>query len=239
MDAAASYADSGSGTPENKLHFLDYWRIIRMRKLIIFMVFVLVVTTTTLLTQWIEPTFMSTVRMDVQKDTSDISPLAPQQIQMGYDPYFVMTQFEIIQSKEVLYKVIDDLKLVQRWNQKYLLGESKLKAFEMLQKIIDPRNVRNTSIIEINVYSKDKAEAAEIANKIAEVYKTNRDELRTRLVDEGIKTLKIKLAEHDGFVELAKSNVNWVLKDKGIVVTFEGGNSMTSLDVETLRQLDN
>ncbi|MFA6545201.1 MAG: polysaccharide biosynthesis tyrosine autokinase [Limisphaerales bacterium] len=238
MDAAPNYAESASGTTESRLHFLDYWRIIRMRKLIIFMVFLLVVVTTTLLTQWMEPTYMSSVRMDVQKDTGDISGLAPQQAQMGYDPFFVMTQFEIIQSKEVLYKVIDDLKLVQRWNQKYRLGESKFRAFQVLSKLIDPRNVRSTSIIEVNVYSKDKEEAAEIANKIAEVYKTNRDELRKRLADQGIKTLKEKLTEHSALVEVAKSNVNQILKEKSIIVTFEGPNAIASLDVDTLRTLD-
>ncbi len=238
MDAAPNYSEANSGTPENRLHFLDYWRIIRMRKLIIFTVFVLVVATTTALTKWIEPTYMSSVRMDVQKDTGDIQGLGQQQTQMGYDPYFVMTQFEILQSKDVLYKVIDDLNLTQRWNQKFRLGGSKFETFQVLSKLIDPRNVRNTSIIEVSVYSKDKAEAAEIANKIAEVYKTNRDEQRKRLVEEGIKTLKEKLLEHNAFVEIAKSNVTQVLKEKGIVVTFEGRDAIMSLDTETMRALD-
>ena len=234
MDAPSSTADSS----DQRLHFLDYWRIIRMRKLIIFTVFLLVVVTTTLITRWIEPTYMSSVRMDVQKDAGDISTLAPQQLQMGHDPYFVMTQFEILQSKEVLYKVIDDLKLVQRWNQKYLLGESRPKAFQVLSKLIDPRNVRNTSIIEVNVYSKDKAEAAEIANKIAEVYKGNRDELRKRLAEQGIKVLKEKLAEHDTLVSAAESNVNRILKDQGLNVIHENQAGIVSLETDTIRALE-
>jgi polysaccharide biosynthesis transport protein len=234
MDAASSAADSA----DQRLHFLDYWRIIRMRKLIIFTVFLLVVVTTTLITRWIEPTYMSSVRMDVQKDAGDIATLAPQQLQMGHDPYFVMTQFEILQSKEVLYKVIDDLKLVQRWNQKYLLGESRPKAFQVLSKLIDPRNVRNTSIIEVNVYSKDKAEAAEIANKIAEVYKGNRDELRKRLAEQGIKVLKEKLAEHDALVNMAESNVNRILKDQGLNVIHENQAGIVSLETDTIRALE-
>jgi len=234
MDAVSSAADSA----DQRLHFLDYWRIIRMRKLIIFTVFLLVVVTTTLITRWIEPTYMSSVRMDVQKDAGDISTLAPQQLQLGHDPYFVMTQFEILQSKEVLYKVIDDLKLVQRWNQKYLLGESRLKAFQVLSKLIDPRNVRNTSIIEVNVYSKDKAEAAEIANKIAEVYKANRDERRKRLAQQGIKALEEKLAEHNALVSTAESNVNRILKDQGLNVIHENQAGIVSLETDTIRALD-
>jgi capsular exopolysaccharide synthesis family protein len=238
MDAAPNYPSPAPSTPDNRLHFLDYWRIIRMRGLLIFVVFALVVGTTAVLTHWIEPTFMSTVRMDVQKDVGDISSLMPQQQQSGFDPFFVMTQFEILQSKEVLYRVIEDLKLVQRWDQKYRLGQSKVKAYQILSKLIDPRQVRSTSIIEINVYSKDKAEAAEIANKIAEVYRISRDELRLRLVDQGLKILREKLLEHHAFVEVAKSNVNQVLKDKGIIVTYEGAGSVMSLEIETMRQLD-
>lgn len=238
MDAASNYATPAAGTPENRLHFLDYWRIIRMRGLLIFVVFALVVGTTAVLTHWMEPTFMSTVRMDVQKDVGDISSLMPQQQQGGFDPYFVMTQFEILQSKEVLYKVIDDLKLVQRWDQKYRLGQSKFKAYQVLIKLIDPRQVRNTSIIEINVYSKDKAEAAEIANKIAEVYKASRDELRLRLVDQGLKTLREKLLEHHGFVEVAKSNVNQILKDKGIILTMDTPGMIGTLDIDTMRAME-
>lgn len=238
MDAAPNYANPPSGTPENRLHFLDYWRIIRMRALLIFVVFALVVGTTAVLTHWMEPTFMSTVRMEVQKDVSDISSLMPQQQQGGFDPYFVMTQFEIIQSKEVLYKVIDDLKLVQRWDQKYRLGQSKFKAYQVLSKLIDPRQVRNTSMIQIDVYSKDKEEAAEIANKIAEVYRISRDELRLRLVEQGLKTLREKLIEHHAFVEVAKSNVNQILKDKGIVLTIDAPGMTGTLDIDTMRAME-
>ena len=237
MDAAPHPTETTTAA-DQRLHFLDYWRIIRMRGLLIFVVFALVLGTTAALTHWIEPTYQSTVRMEVQKDTGDISTLGPQQTQQGYDPYFVMTQFEILQSKEVLYKVIDDLKLVQRWNQKYLLGESRIKAFQVLNKLIDSRNVRNTSIIEVSVFSKDKAEAAEIANKIAEVYKANRDELRKRLTGQGIKVLKGKLAEHDALVAVAETNVNRILKDLGLNVIQEHESGIVSLETDTIRALE-
>ncbi|MFM8471332.1 MAG: GumC family protein [Limisphaerales bacterium] len=239
MDAAPHSAEPAPAPPEHKLHFLDYWRIIRMRGLLIFVVFALVVGTTAVLTNWIEPTYMSTVRMEVQKDTGDITGLIQPQAQSGYDPFFVLTQFEIIQSKKVLYKVIDDLKLVQRWNQKYRLGESRAKAFLILSKLIDPRNVRSTSIIEVNVYSKDKEEAAEIANKIAEVYKAHRDEQRLRLADEGIKTLESKLAEHNAAVQVANSNANQILKEKKELIVIQEIQGVVSvLASDTVRELD-
>ena len=223
MDAAPQHTDSAPATAENRLHFLDYWRIIRMRGLLIFVVFALVVGTTAVLTHLMEPTYMSTVRMDVQKDVGDISSLMPQQQQGGFDPYFVMTQFEILQSKEVLGKVIDDLKLVPRWDQKYRL-----------------RQVRNTSIIEINVYSKDKAEAAEIANKIAEVYKDNREEQRKLPAEKGIKILRDRLAVQDSLVRVALTNVNQIHQEKGLNVIHDGGGAgaIMSLETQTIQSLE-
>ena len=48
--------------PETKLHFLDYWRIIRIRKTVILAVFLLVAITTTLVTFVLPESFASTVR---------------------------------------------------------------------------------------------------------------------------------------------------------------------------------
>ena len=58
--------------PEIKLHFLDYWRIIRIRKTVILAVFLLVSLTTTLVTLILPEAYSSTARIQVEKDTGDI-----------------------------------------------------------------------------------------------------------------------------------------------------------------------
>src|SRR2546422_6163911 len=92
--------------PEAKLHFLDYWRIIRIRKTVILAVFLLVAITTTLVTFILPPKYASTVRIAVEKDATDIGDLNNQRQMTGFDPYWVQTQFEKIQSKLILHKVI-------------------------------------------------------------------------------------------------------------------------------------
>ena len=105
---------------DSKLHFLDYWRIIRIRKTVIFAVFLLVVITTTIVTYWLPQYYASTVRISVEKDASDIPGLFDiRPSSTMYDPYFIQSEFERIQSKKVLYDVIDDLKLNTRWKDKY------------------------------------------------------------------------------------------------------------------------
>src|SRR5512141_2318476 len=90
-------------TQESKLHFLDYWRIIRIRKTVIFAVFLLVVLTTTVVTYWLPKYYASTVRIAVEKDVSDIPGLFElRKNAANFDPYFIQTEFEKIQGKTVL-----------------------------------------------------------------------------------------------------------------------------------------
>ena len=110
--------------PETKLHFLDYWRIIRIRKTIILAVFLLVVITATLVTFILPESFSSTTRIKIERDQSDITRLMGERGgMMGYDPYFIQTEFELIQSELILGKVIEDLDLNKEWGKKYANGE--------------------------------------------------------------------------------------------------------------------
>src|SRR5580692_4277439 len=100
-----------SPPPEAKLHFLDYWRIIRIRKTVILAVFLLVVITATLVTFILPESYSSTARIKIERDQSDIATLAGQQVMSTYDPYFIQTEFEVIQSEVVLGKVVEGLGL--------------------------------------------------------------------------------------------------------------------------------
>src|SRR5438270_989669 len=91
---------------ETKLHFLDYWRIIRIRKTVIVAVFLLVVVTATLVTYILPESYSSTARIKIERDQSDISPITDRQVFAGYDPFFLLTEFEVIKSEIVLGKVI-------------------------------------------------------------------------------------------------------------------------------------
>ena len=93
---------------------------------------------------------------------------------LEYDPYFIQTQLEIVQSQAVLEPVIVGLNLNEAWGYKYSGGQ-KLKTEETveilrgrLRLILSP--VRNPMIISIQVFSDDKNEAAMIANAIADSY---------------------------------------------------------------------
>jgi uncharacterized protein involved in exopolysaccharide biosynthesis len=103
---------------ETKLHFLDYWRIIRIRKTVILAVFLLVVITATLVTFILPESFSSSARIKIERDQSDIPTLMGQSSMGIYDPYFIQTEFEVIQSEVVLGKVIEAMNLNQKWGKK-------------------------------------------------------------------------------------------------------------------------
>jgi capsular exopolysaccharide synthesis family protein len=186
--------------PETKLHFLDYWRIIRIRKTVILAVFLLVVTTATLVTFILPEAFSSTARIRVERDRSDIqeftsaaSPLAG-----GYDPFFMQTEFEIIKSETVLTNVIRKLELNQKWGAKYLPGGKPFLTSESLGRLkgmLDVRQVRNTSLIDVGVQADKPEDAAELANAIAEAYKDFRVGEGKRRSTGGIDALEIRFKE--------------------------------------------
>jgi capsular exopolysaccharide synthesis family protein len=191
--------------PEIKLHFLDYWRIIRIRKTVILAVFLLVVITTTLVTMFMPEKYASTVRIEVGKDVPDVELWEARPIQQGHDPYFLQTEFEKIRSKSVLYPVISNLNLQVVWARDYGLERLKLdEAYSLLRGHIDVRPTRNTQLIEITVLSKDNQESAIIANAIAEAYRNYRTEQRQQVTRIGIESLRQRLEEEDKKVREAQ-----------------------------------
>src|SRR5437762_12518745 len=115
-------AKTNSPPVETKLHFLDYWRIIRIRKMVIMAVFLLVVLTTTAVTFILPESWSSTVRIAVEKDVSDITPLGSPQRSTQFDPFCIQTEFENIRSKKVPHKVIENMKLNDNWGERYNKG---------------------------------------------------------------------------------------------------------------------
>ncbi|MBM3836364.1 MAG: polysaccharide biosynthesis tyrosine autokinase [Verrucomicrobia bacterium] len=226
-------------TSEAKLHFLDYWRIIRIRKTVILAVFLLVVLTTTAVTFILPESFSSTVRIEVNKDTTDIAPLllgVP--TQNTFDPYFIQTEFEKIKSKTVLYQVITNLALTnvisKALNTEGILRVSEVYPFLLRQ--IDVRQSRNTSLIEIRVYDEDKNLAAAIANEIAAVYRKTREERSGRASEESIAELAKQLALQEVALTNAQNTMDDLRKQLG-VADIDAGGGLLTVEPEIVRMV--
>jgi Mg-chelatase subunit ChlD len=116
-----------------------------------------------------------------------------------YNPYSIQTEFEMLQSRTILNKVAETLKLNQKWAKQY--GEGReLKSeetFELLKNKLDVRPTKDRHLLEIGVKSEEPKEAALIANTVAEVYKQYRTEQREKMSRGGIKVLQDQFSEQD------------------------------------------
>ena len=197
--------------PETKLHFLDYWRVIRVRKAVILIVFLLVAITTTVVTFLLPPTYSSMVRIQVEKNQSDIPGLEGRQAYTGFDPFFLQTEFKVIQSGAVLDQAIQELNLLEVWGKKYNSDGSNLKPHdgrEILKKLISVQDVRNTSLIDIGAYSDDMQEAPDIANAVAKAYQNFRLQSKTNVTQGGINAYRKQLVEKEAEIHAAQIALN-------------------------------
>lgn len=234
-------AKTPAGSGDQKLHFLDYWRVIRIRKTVILAVFLLVVLTTTAVTFILPESYRSTVRIEVGKDTTDIAPLLMgTQSQMAYDPFFIQTEFEKIKSKSVLYRVIDELSLGEKWARRdgYDKPYTQNEAFQLLTSKMDVTQFRNTSLIEIRVFSPDPEEAAQIANRIAEVYQDSRLSKSKRASDKSINILSNELAKAETDLREATRMADEMRMEMGVAEIDVGNGLISTVEPEIVRAFE-
>jgi len=185
---------------ELQLHFLDYWRVIRIRLPLIVLVFLLVVITTGVVTYFLPKQYESSVTMQINQNDTYLKVFDDRGGGGGFDPRFITTQFEIIQRKEILYPVIEALGLEQKWKKLYGIVGKEQTVFR-LRKMIDVREIRNTELIQISVLDQDKNEASEIANRIAEEYQRRRIGEQQGTVNRSLIQLKDEVAKQSRRVD--------------------------------------
>ena len=238
MDKIPSTEQSlpSTGQSSDKLHILDYWRIIRVRFVVILLVFLITAVTTTVVTFLLPPTYMSLSRISVEKETSDIAPLLGMQSgPTAFDPYFIQTEFEKIQSQKVLDKVVTKCTLTES----LVLGKTlnEREARKILEKSIDVRQYRNTSIIELRAYDRKPKKAQEIAQALASEYQDHRSSLHKVAVQKGIDSLKSRMGEMNTEISDMQSNVDKFRTDLGISDA-AGEESYSIIEPEIVRRYE-
>lgn len=225
---------------QDKLHFLDYWRVIRIRKAIIFTVFCIVLLSSAIFTNFMPEKYRSFARMDVQKDKTDVNLMDQPSFGQGFDPYWMQTQFEIIESTSVLYPVIEELKLRERFGEKYGDGAPmKLDlTYRLLSGLIGLSQTRNTSIIRVSATTYDSALSAEISNAVVEKYTEYRSQLLNSASSRGLEALREKETESQKEIEDLNATIEQMKKDKNIV-DLSGDSYLDVYDEspEVIRQL--
>ena len=222
--------DTTQPAAETRLHFLDYWRVIRTRKVILFLVFLLVVLTVFTITLFQPKMYVASARIKVEPERPTVE-MGGRNDMPIYDPYFLQTQYEILQSQKILYPVIERLNLQQHWGSNVKLPQDV--AFRRLKGSMVVRRFRDTSLIEISVYDHEGAMAAQIANTVADYYKDERLEVKRQDTQKGIDKLHDEVAQQEERVRQAQDKIEKYRKDLGVPVF-----DKTKLNDMTMQQLE-
>ncbi len=225
-----------SGGFENNtqaLHFLDYWRVIKSRKEIVIVVAILVTVLGTVYTVWQPNMFSSMALIEVNAEKLDVDPFGNQMSGSMYDPYFLRTQFNIIQSRPIMETVIDRLNLQELWGKD---GERLPidATVVLLRRGLAVNQHRDTSLIAIASTNKDPEEAARIANEVADAYKQKRLDVQRNQKNQALDDLEQELQRQQVKVDMAEQQLEKIRQELGVTVVADN----VTVDIASLQQLE-
>jgi Mg-chelatase subunit ChlD len=156
------------------------------------------------------------VRVRVEKDAPDVQGLGLERNPKGFDPYWVQTEMERIQSRSVLSNVAQKLNLNEAWGEKR--GGERLKTEDtlaLLKKKTAVTTDPKSGLIDIKVRSDNAEEAARIANTIAEVYRDQRLSEGRQFASRGVETLQKEQAAQNQKIAELEQDLARRQKEKG------------------------
>ncbi len=145
-----------------------------------------VLTAVVVVTRMLPETYMSSTRVHVGLRATD--------------PFVTQTEVAFIGSEAVLGPAVEALGLTRLWAEDRVPAAilSRPEAIEFLKRKLQVRQCRETSMFEIRVYDRDRLQAANIANGVAEEYRrlrnqpdgeANRSVMITDLAEPGLKPI--------------------------------------------------
>ena len=222
---------------EVKLHFLDYWRVIQVRWVLILLAFLLVLMTSAIVTYFQPREYQSSVFIEVKSTAENPRIFSGDANQPVHDPQLAPTVFQVIKRTSILYPVVDELKLQDKWAK----GGSRLSrenCFAMLRNRVQVEEVRNTDLLQISVFDQDPQEAADIANKIVSVYQDKRVEEEKQIMNRAVTTMNDQVTKQQKKVDEAAIEVGRIRDEEHIVDLNPEGteDAQTPLNAIVLKQ---
>jgi succinoglycan biosynthesis transport protein ExoP len=201
---------------EVKLHFLDYWRVIRIHWGLVLLAFLVVLVTAAIVTYFQPREYQGLVFIEVKSTAENPRIFGMNDANIPiHDPQLAPTVFQVIQRTGVLYPVIEQLKLQQKWGGGRVL--SREQAYQKLRSKLEVDEVRNTDLLQISVFDTNAQEAADIANKIVDVYQDTRVEEEKELMSRAVTTMDEQVTKEQKRVEDARVEMNRIRDEEHIV----------------------
>ncbi len=213
--------------------FGQFLSILRARKWVALLVFVLVVSTTVAVSLLLPKQYTGTASVVIDVKPDPVSAMLNPTMAM---PGFMATQVDILTSDRVALRVIRDLKLLDNPNireqwQTDADGKGTIEQWlvDLLQKKLDVKPSRESNVIQIAYKAPDPRFAAALANAFANAYIATTLELRVDPAKQFSTFFTAQSKDAREALEKAQSKVSAFQQQKGIIATDE------RLDVENAR----
>lgn len=231
---------------DERLHFLDYWRILVSRKEVFFAVAILVVLSGIAITYSTPKTYMASSVIKVKEETPDVQVFNEV---TRYDPLFLRTQFEIIQSEPIIEETVRRTELDRKLSKAYgydNLPPDKIlsRTVKLFSKWLKVQQFRDTNLIEIRVYLSEPKESvvkevADAANMVAAIYRDQNLRRSRDATERALRALGTTVDEQTNKVQKAQSRVDDIRQRYKIdLLGTVGGSGDTPLRKMTLVQLE-
>jgi len=212
---AYGYGAGVANASEASFHVNDLWRVIKNRWPTSITIIVLVMGTGFVVTKLQPKIYESSAVLRVEKENKDLQVFSSSF--EGFDPVFFQTEFEMIQSKKVLYPVITKLGVANRLSKAMELPDGSInddQAFMIFRKnYLEVRPFRNTKLIEVVCTSIKPEEAALYANTITDSYEEFRRSEITGRSDSGLKALDGEVQKQKKLVQEAAARIETLRRD--------------------------
>ncbi|MCX7221242.1 MAG: chain length determinant protein EpsF, partial [Burkholderiales bacterium] len=216
------------------MNFTQFLLILRARYKIILITLLVTVTTTVVVSLLLPKTYKATASLVLNFKGAD--PVTGMILPVQLMPSYIATQVDIINSRRVALRVVDDLKMaegaaVQAQFVAATEGKGNIRDWlaDLLLKKVDVAPSRESSVLELSYKGNDPQFVAAIANAFASAYqqvslqlKVEPSQKASGYFNEQIKQLREKL-------ELAQGKLSSYQQEHGIV------NADNRLDVESAR----
>jgi len=214
------------------MSFGQFLSILRARKWVALLIFVLTVATTLVISLLLPKQYVASASVVVDMKQDPLSGAFPALML----PAFMATQVDIIQSDRVAQKVVRNLKLTenpqirQQW-QEATEGKGSIEQWlaETFQKFLDVKPSRESNVINVSYKSPDPRFAAGLANAFVQGYLDTILELRVDPAKQYSTFFETRSKDAREALEKAQARLSAFQNEKGIIANDE------RLDVENAR----
>lgn len=199
-----------------ELNFYDYWRIIRRRKWIILLSFVLVLVASILFTNMQIPKYEAHAIIKIEQRRTMTGIMLTDWF--TYSPGDVMaTEVEVIKGRLIAEEATRRLGWIDEKSTPVEIDRAALR----IQNMVATERLLFSNLIQITVISNNPREAAQVANTVAQVYRDKDTEKRNRqaeemrkFIEKQLRMTEIKLADAEQALEVKINEEAYIMLNK-------------------------